>query len=99
MLPDGRVWAIAGNPAAWFDDTMAAMGRPDPADDPRFATPEAGAGPALLAPELAVRHATRLPRTRRRETLRSATTSAPCFGYSWCIDCIDCIEKCGIVIP
>ncbi|WP_423920992.1 CaiB/BaiF CoA transferase family protein [Candidatus Poriferisodalis sp.] len=41
VLPDGRVWAIAGNPAAWFDDTMAVMGRPDLADDPRFATPEA----------------------------------------------------------
>ncbi|WP_420621167.1 CaiB/BaiF CoA transferase family protein [Candidatus Poriferisodalis sp.] len=41
VLPDGRVWAIAGNPAAWFDDAIKAMGRPELAVDPRFATSEA----------------------------------------------------------
>lgn len=41
VLPDGRVWAIAGNPAAWFDDLLKAMGRPELADEPRFATPAA----------------------------------------------------------
>ena len=41
VLPDGRVWGLAGNPAAWFDDAVAVMERPDLADDPRFATPEA----------------------------------------------------------
>lgn len=41
VLPDGRVWAIAGNPAAWFDGLIGAMGRPDLAEDPRFATPQA----------------------------------------------------------
>ena len=41
VLPDGRVWAIAGNPAAWFGDLLAVMGRPELADDPRFASPAA----------------------------------------------------------
>lgn len=41
VLPDGRVWAIAGNPAAWFEPLIGAMGRPELADDARFATPAA----------------------------------------------------------
>ena len=39
MLPDGRVWGLAGNPVAWFDALIVAMDRPDLADDPRFAEP------------------------------------------------------------
>jgi CoA:oxalate CoA-transferase len=36
-LPDGRVWGLAGNPVSWFDHLVSVMGRPDLADDPRFA--------------------------------------------------------------
>ena len=38
-LPDGRCWGLAGNPVAWFEPLVAAMGRPDLLDDPRFADP------------------------------------------------------------
>ncbi len=39
VLPDGRVWGIAGNPVGWFDGLANAMGRPELLDDPRFADP------------------------------------------------------------
>ncbi len=35
-LPDGRCWSLGGNPVAWFEP-LAAMGRDDLLDDPRFA--------------------------------------------------------------
>ncbi|MGI9595810.1 MAG: CaiB/BaiF CoA transferase family protein [Acidimicrobiales bacterium] len=38
-LPDGRVWGIGGNIVAWFDGLAEAMGRPELAEDPRFADP------------------------------------------------------------
>ncbi len=38
-LPDGRIWGIGGNIVAWFDGLVAAMDRPELANDPRFADP------------------------------------------------------------
>lgn len=41
VLPDGRIWGMAGNPVAGFREVARVMGRPELLDDPRFANRDA----------------------------------------------------------